>query len=157
VDLEGDAFAQVLPVVVQVNAETIPAHPLLIDEVCAMVCGQVAAIASPNPVSPSTQAISTSLTPRLASSAHTPAQKLGLDPDAQDVTDTVDVDADGNVSGLVADLMTVANLDHQGVEVDDRVDRVQGPALPFQDLLEHRVGDLADRSREISVPIVVAR
>ncbi|WP_264053551.1 hypothetical protein, partial [Mycolicibacterium crocinum] len=31
VDLEGDAFAQVLPVVVQVNAETIPAHPLLID------------------------------------------------------------------------------------------------------------------------------
>ncbi|BCO36207.1 hypothetical protein MHEC_26400 [Mycobacterium heckeshornense] len=32
-DLEGDAFAWALPVVVQVNAETIPADPLLIDEV----------------------------------------------------------------------------------------------------------------------------
>lgn len=39
VDLEGDAFAQVLPVVVQVNAETIPARPLLIDEVCTTVSG----------------------------------------------------------------------------------------------------------------------
>lgn len=39
VDLEGDAFAQVLPVVVQVNAETIPARPLSIDEVCTTVSG----------------------------------------------------------------------------------------------------------------------
>jgi hypothetical protein len=38
--------------------------------------GQVAAIASGNPVSPSQQTMSTSGTPRLASSAHTPAQNL---------------------------------------------------------------------------------
>lgn len=39
VDLEGDAFAQVLPGAAQVNAETIPARPLFIDEVCTTVSG----------------------------------------------------------------------------------------------------------------------
>ncbi len=33
VDLEGDASAKVLPVVVQVNTGAIPAHPLWTDEV----------------------------------------------------------------------------------------------------------------------------
>ena len=41
-----------------------------------MVCGQVASIASGNPVSPSQQTIRTSWIPRLRSSAHTPAQNF---------------------------------------------------------------------------------
>lgn len=53
VDLEGDAFVQVLPVVVQVNTETIPAHPLLTDEVCTIACGQTLLTTSGNPLSPS--------------------------------------------------------------------------------------------------------
>lgn len=40
------------------------------------MCGQVASIASGSPVSPSQQAISTSRTPRLRSSASTPAQNF---------------------------------------------------------------------------------
>jgi hypothetical protein len=45
-------------------------------QVCTVACGQVASIASGNPVSPSQQTISTSRTPRLRSSAHTPAQNF---------------------------------------------------------------------------------
>ena len=45
-------------------------------QVCTIACGQVASIASGNPVSPSQHTISTSLTPRLASSAQTPAQNF---------------------------------------------------------------------------------
>src|ERR1700709_119497 len=69
----------------------------------------------------------------------------GLDPDSQDVAEAVYIDADGDVSGLVADLMTVANLDHQRVQIDDRIHRIQGPALPFQNLVQDGVGDFADR------------
>ncbi len=45
-------------------------------QVCTMAWGQVASIASGKPVSPSQQTISTSRTPRLGSSAQTPAQNL---------------------------------------------------------------------------------
>ena len=45
-------------------------------QVCTVVCGQVASTASGKPVSPSQQTISTSRTPRLRSSAHTPAQNF---------------------------------------------------------------------------------
>ena len=33
----------------------------------------------------------------------------------------------------------------QRVEVDDRVDRLQRPGAPRRDVLEHGVGDAADR------------
>ncbi|BCO36313.1 hypothetical protein MHEC_28880 [Mycobacterium heckeshornense] len=70
-DLEGDAFAWALPVVVQVNAETIPADPLLIDEVWITVSGKIERIASGKPVSPSQQAMRMSRTPRLRRSMMT--------------------------------------------------------------------------------------
>jgi hypothetical protein len=59
--------------------------------------------------------------------------------------DAVEVDAHGDVSGLVADLVAVPDLHDQGVEVDDRVDLLQRPGLPGLDLLGDRVGDLGDR------------
>jgi hypothetical protein len=37
--------------------------------------------------------------------------------------DPVAVDADGDVGGLVADLVVVADLHHQRVQIQDRVDR----------------------------------
>jgi hypothetical protein len=52
---------------------------------------------------------------------------------------------DGDVRGLVAHVRAVADLDHQGVEVDDRVERLQGPGLPGHHLLGDGLGDLADR------------
>lgn len=45
-------------------------------QVWTIACGQVVSMASGNPLSPSQQTMSTSFTPRLASSAHTPAQNL---------------------------------------------------------------------------------
>lgn len=69
----------------------------------------------------------------------------GLNPDPEYVFHSVQVDTDRDVGGLVADLVAVADLDHQRVEVDDRIDRVQRPGLPRLDLVEDRVGDLADR------------
>jgi hypothetical protein len=47
--------------------------------------------------------------------------------------------------GLVADLVAVADLHHQGVDVDDRIEVFQRPRLPGLDLLGDGVGDLGDR------------
>lgn len=89
------------------------------------------------------------MTPRLASLGAHAGPELralgGLDPDAQDVLDAVHVDADGDVRGPVGHVRAVADLHHQRVEVDDRVERLQRAGLPGGDLLEHGVGDLADR------------
>src|SRR5699024_7246604 len=63
-----------------------------------------------------------------------------LDPDAQDVLDAVHVDPDGDVSGLVAHVRPVADLDPDRIEVDHRVEGLQRAGLPGQDLL----GDLID-------------
>ena len=68
-----------------------------------------------------------------------------LHPDPQDVLDAVHVDADGEVSGLVADVGAVADLDHKRVEIDHRIERFQRSALPSQHLLADRVDDLRDR------------
>src|SRR4051794_19938231 len=91
----------------------------------------------------------TSSTPRLRTSVSTPSQYLGAlapraDPQAQDVPLAVHRDADGAVHGPVGDL-AVANLDHDGVDEDHRIDAVQRPVLPVADLAEDPVGDLRDR------------
>jgi hypothetical protein len=57
------------------------------------------------------------------------------------VLDPVEIDPDGDVGGAVADLVPVPDLDHQRVQVEDRVDLLQRPALPGLDLLKHRIGD----------------
>src|SRR5918994_1284325 len=69
----------------------------------------------------------------------------GLDPDPEHMLDPVAVDADGDVGGLVADLVVVADLHHQRVQIQDRVDRLQRPGLPGLHLLRDRVGDVGDR------------
>ncbi len=50
----------------------------------------------------------------------------------------------GGSDGLVAHNAFVSDLDPQGVEEDQRIDRFQRPALPGGDLVEHGVGDSAD-------------
>ena len=74
-----------------------------------------------------------------------PGPLAGLDPDAQDVLDPVHVHAYRDMRGLVGHVSPVADLDHDGVEVDHRVEAVQWPVLPGQYLLADLVGDLADR------------
>ena len=59
--------------------------------------------------------------------------------------DALHVHAHGDVSGLVTDVGAVADLDHQGVEIDDRIKRLQGPALPGHHLVADLVDDLRQR------------
>ena len=47
----------------------------------------------------------------------------GGDPDPEDLADAVETDADGDVSRAVLDLVTITDLDDQGIEVDDRIDQ----------------------------------
>jgi len=53
-------------------------------------------------------------------------------------------DSDHDIDRLVADL-PVADLDHDRVDEDHRIHRVQRPVGPLDHLLDHLVGDLGDR------------
>jgi hypothetical protein len=76
-----------------------------------------------------------------------------LKPDSEHVAPAVGVDADRQTAGVVAHGLAVADLDHQRIEVDDRVERLQRPGLPRLDVLKDRVGDRADQVRgKTSVP-----
>ena len=66
---------------------------------------------------------------------------LGLDPDTQDVLDTVHVHPDRDVSRAGGDPVIDADLDPNRVEVDHRVELLQRAALPLQDSIGYRVGD----------------
>jgi hypothetical protein len=69
------------------------------------------------------------------------------DPQAQDLTLAVAGDAQRHVDGLVLHrpAIGVADLHPQCVEDHDRIHPLQRTALPFPDLVEHRVGDTADQ------------
>ncbi len=86
--------------------------------------------------------------PAVAQLGAHPGPELGafgcLHPDPEYVFDPVEIHPDGDVRGSVADLVAVADFDHQRIEVDDRVDLLQRPRLPGLDLVEHRVGDFGD-------------
>jgi hypothetical protein len=56
----------------------------------------------------------------------------------------VRIEGKRHIDSLVLDQAFVANLDPQGVEEHNGIDRVERPVLPVPHLLEHRVGDPAD-------------
>lgn len=56
----------------------------------------------------------------------------------------VQIDAYGHVDGSVGDL-GVADLDHDRVDQQHRVEPIQRPVLPREHVLDNRVGDLGDR------------
>ena len=64
-----------------------------------------------------------------------------LPPDPQHLAVAVDGDADRQVAGARADRAVLADLDHQAVEIRDRIHRLQWPGAPCSDVLEHGVGD----------------
>ena len=55
------------------------------------------------------------------------------------------VAVDGEIAGAGADRAVFSDPDVHRVEVDDRVDPLKWPRAPRGDVLEHRVGDAADR------------
>jgi hypothetical protein len=72
--------------------------------------------------------------PRVFSSGQDLQPELGalgaLKAHPEDVALAVEVDADRQVAGDVADRLAVADLHDQRVELQDRVDRLQRPRLP---------------------------
>src|SRR3954449_9220665 len=68
----------------------------------------------------------------------------GAGPQPEDVSPTVEVDADRGVERPVADL-AVADLDVDSVDENRRVDRRKRPTGPGLHLLHHPIGDPTDR------------
>src|SRR5664279_3935348 len=73
-------------------------------------------------------------------------------------------DADGHVDGPILHRAFLTHLDHQGIQVHDRVYRIQRPVLPGSHFVQHRIGDVADEGRAhlhpvdlLQVPLDVAR
>ncbi len=67
-------------------------------------------------------------------------------PDAQDVFTALEINANSQIRRPVSD-DPVTDLDHQSVDIDDRVHLVERPVPPLLELVEHRVGDFRDEIR----------
>src|SRR5436190_21708198 len=92
-------------------------------QVCTTVCAKTAPIASGKPLSPSTTAIRTSLTPRVLSSFITFNQNLApsvlRDPQPEHLLLAFDIEVEGDRDRFVAHQAPVVDLDPQRVEEDD--------------------------------------
>jgi len=71
-----------------------------------------------------------------------------LDLEAKDFLEAVDGDADGQVHGLVDDVPLVLDLDHQGIQVQDRIHGIKRAVLPLPDILHDGIGDAGNELKE---------
>lgn len=53
-------------------------------------------------------------------------------------------DAEGQINSLINDLLVLPNIDHDTVEVNNGVNRIQGTGLPVVYSLNNAVGDLGN-------------
>ena len=67
----------------------------------------------------------------------------------------MEVNAQGQVDRLVPDAAAITYLDEQGIQEQDRIDRVQRPRLPGQGLVGHGVGDPGDQFGRDGHPVEV--
>ena len=118
-------------------------------QVCTVVFGKIASIASGKPLRPSTQQIRMSLTPRCLSSLehlHPEFCALGLlKPQAEHVAVAVHRDPQREVAGATLHRPALTDLQDHGVEEDHRVDVLQRSRSPRARVVHDRVGDLADQ------------
>ena len=70
-----------------------------------------------------------------------------LNPDPQDMANPLAVNTYGDVGCLVAERVSVLDLHDECVKEHHRVEGIQWPRLPREDLLSDRVGDVGDRLR----------
>src|ERR1035437_10062807 len=89
---------------------------------------------------------------------------VGAGPQTQHFFVAFHGDADGHVDGAVLHRAFLPHLHHQGVQVHDRVYRIQRPVLPGPYFVQHGVGDIADERRAhlhavhlLQVPLDVPR
>src|SRR5215813_12182053 len=97
---------------------------------CTSVWGKILSIASGKPFSPSTQAIKMSLTPRFFSSVTTCNQNLAPSVCAIHKPQHFLHARDRQVDRLVSDVPAIAHLKLDGIQIHDRVDRVELPVRP---------------------------
>src|SRR5512132_801711 len=118
-------------------------------QVCIVVSGKTAPIASGKPFRPSTTAIRMSFTPRGLQLVHHLQPEFGafalFDPKSENMFFAVDIESERDIDSLVADQAVVADLDLQRVETDDGKNRIERPVLPLPDYLQHRVRNPADQ------------
>ncbi len=104
-------------------------------QVCTIVCGNTASIASGKPFSPSQQMMNASATPRFLSSVITFSQNFAPSVVSihmpQHFLLALEADAQRQVHVLVLHLPLLADLQHDRVQVDHRPDRIQRPACHF--------------------------
>ena len=88
-------------------------------------------------------------TPRCLSSVRTCIQNFApsglLKPHPEHVAVAVEGDAQREVTRAALHRPALADLQHQRVEDDDRVDVLQRPLRPVAHVVDHRVGDPADQ------------
>src|SRR5262245_47816338 len=119
-------------------------------QVCTMVRGKTAVMASGKPFRPSTTANRRSSTPRFLSSFMTRSQNLAPSVCSIHRPRTCLWPSQSSArarDGLVPDHALVADLDPKGIEEEHRVDRIQGAVLPFAHLIQDGIGDPADQVR----------
>ena len=124
-------------------------------QVWTVVLGHTASMASAKPVSPSQQTTSTSVTPRFLSSVMTPSQNLAPSsplpshrPNTclRPSTST----GHGDIDGPVHHHMIGTDFDHDRIQIEDRIHRIQRPLLPGTEFGHNGVGDLGDQlSRDL--------
>ena len=100
--------------------------------------------------------------PRLRSSAQTPAQNFAPSDAWTQIPNTclidaIQIDTDGDMRGPVLDLVAIADLHHQGVAVDDRVELLQRRDCHSVTSSSTASVMLAIVSWDSSVPIVRSR
>src|SRR3954468_19475490 len=105
-------------------------------QVSTCACGNTAVIASGKPFRPSTTAISTSSTPRFFSSVITRSQNLAPSVCSihkpEDLLGAVRPHAQRDMHRLVAHRAFVAHFDPQGIEEDQRGQRLKGGPPPLR-------------------------
>jgi hypothetical protein len=124
-------------------------------QVCTHACGKTASIASGNreAVDAADQHVSDAAVVEVVEDRQPELRALRfLPPDPEDLALAVDRDADREVARARAHRAVLADLDHQRVEVDDRVDALERPGPPRGDVLQDGVGLRLIVSRLISVP-----
>ena len=117
--------------------------------VCTHVSGKTASIASGKPfeaVDAADQHVADAALAELGQDLQPELRALGLlKPHPEHVTLALDGDAQREIAGAALHAPALANLQHQAVEEDHRIDVLQRPLLPRADVLDDRVGDAADQ------------
>ncbi len=72
---------------------------------------------------------------------------IGRDPKTQNLAFALWRDAQSHVSRLVFNLSAfrIADFNPQGIEKNNRINRLQSAVLPVGNLLQNRIGDVADK------------